>query len=601
MYMPSLLLADLVSGNPLLAGPVLPSLGTTVYGPAMSFPGTSGGAGYIAGTGPFLGGLSAWSICTLVRSTASPNAGGSALYCERATSGNDILKVIVSSSSSGAAVYRNDAGTLINQNFGPVSVTDGRIYLVSATFDNSNVISYADSTVETSSGWGGANNNFTDANIQRTIGYDVADSTASFNGHILAVYLYKRALSPSEIAHLQNRPFSMLRPRARRIYSVPSINANVSGVAATGNRGTSTTTTSSPILFAGGEDLSFVGINAPITTGSGNPIVINTTSASGQFRSSYARCSINIVSGVYANISLNTFLIRTGTAFSASTFWTSGRFWGAAGSLPTSGFPFMRWVDSNGVVRLLIQTASSSGSSLGVYKVNAAGTQTQLGVNTASGVSASPATADKIDVFIDYVSERFILYINGTQIYNYSGDLTTDGNASLSYVDYGMALGSAFVNTANNHWSECIVSTSDTRQMSLVTQAPGASGNTTGFTSGAAPNVNGTSVGQTSPDYSSTANQLQQYQVGQAIPAGTFSVISLVQHAQCTVSSGPQHFQFNVRTGGNDYFTSNLAPSTGWTLLTNNWDTNPATSAAWATTDLPASSTSFNFGYKSTS
>ena len=570
-----------------------------------------------------------------------------------------------------------------------------------------------------------------------------------------------------------------------------------------------------------------MGINAPISTNSANAIVINSSQTSGQFRPEYARYSINIQSGMFVSVAGNTFLIRTAQAFAATSFWTSGRIWASAGTIPSSGFPFMRWCDSNGVVRLLIQTASNSGSILGVYKVNAAGTQTQLGANTPSGVSAAPTVPDKIDVYINYsTGGNFQLFINGTRVYSYSGDLTTDGNASLSYVDYGMAVGSSNVFTANNHWSECIVARTDTRQMSLLTQTATTSGNSTTFTSGSTSNVNAITVSPTSPDYSSSAGQVQQYQIdpvqslantdasyanvtllvhadgtnastnfydvsasnvgltatsavvstsnpkfgsgaisitnsafyittnnlasfqfgsgqftvegwgyltsfssstyylflgnyqgasnfgwdfgfdnsgrlafyysttgsdnnnvgatytpstntwihfavdrdasnairvyangsviagpttvastlfastnnwvigndgnhvrgwvgqldeirvtkGVARYGGAFtpssspfpsfgpgsSIVSVVQHAQCAVSpTGPQHVQFNVRTGGTNYFTPDLAPGTGWTLLSNNWDLNPNTSAAWQMTDLPASS-SFNFGYKST-
>lgn len=438
-----------------------------------------------------------------------------------------------------------------------------------------------------------------------------------FTGVVFWGAFWNRALTADEILTLHLDPYCFLLSDYNVEFADQiTIPVSILGVSAVGSAGLTIPlalvgvsargsaagiTFPSSILFAGQEDLSFIGINAPITANSTNPIVINTTSASGQFRSSYARCSINIQSGTFAgNVVGNTFLIRTATAFSASAFWTSGRIWAAAGSVPTSGYPFMRWVDSNGIVRLLLQTASNSGSSLGLYKVNAAGTQTQLGSNSTSGVSASPATPDKIDVYLNYASATFILYVNGTRILSYFGDLTTDGTTSLAYVDYGMAVGSFIAVTASNHWSECIVSTNDTRQMSLVTQSAVSAGNSTTFASGAASNINATSVNPTSPDYSDTINQLQQYQVSQAIPAGTFAVVSVVHHAQASVSvTGPQHLEFNVRTGGSDYFSADVAPSTGWTLLSKTWDTNPNTTVVWQTTDLPASSSSFNFGYKS--
>ena len=114
-------------------------------------------------------------------------------------------------------------------------------------------------------------------------------------------------------------------------------------------------------------------------------------------------------------------------------------------------------------------------------------------------------------------------------------------------------------------------------------------------------NVAGLGVNQSSPDYSTSATQVQQYTASNSMPSGAFSVVSVVQHAQCTVSTGgPQHIEFSVRTGGTNYFTADMAPGIAWGLLNYNWDTNPATSAAWQTTDLVGNSSSFNLGYKST-
>lgn len=503
----------------------------------------------------------------------------------------------------------------------------------------------------------------------------------------------------------------------------------------------------SPILFTGQEDISFQGIGSNISTVSTAPITINTTSSSGQFRAGYARYSIN----VQQNTINGNFWIRNANPFSASSFWTSGRLFAAPGSVNNgSGWSTMRWLDSNGVVRLLIKTTTIFGSVLQIYKQDASSTQTQLGSNTNSGVSISPSPPDKIDVFINYsVAGTFALYVNGFQIFSYSGDVTTNGMTSLSYADWGMACGSTVSGIQySNHWSECIVATQDTRNMSLVTQAPLANGNTASWTTSSTsstissagaiantnnsantvyyvrfvttgiqngslssvqvslnasltgtlnmaiysdlngapntrlgqgnaatnpgggavvfpiagvtllggttywvamlasatwnyvqsgsqgtgtlytqaiasfpatasgtsgnsqivcqinftqPNVSLSTATQSGPDYSATATQVQQYQSANTMPTGTFAVISMVQHGQCTLApGGVQHIEFGVRTGGNDFFSPDLSPIIPWSLLTYNWDTNPNTTLAWATTDFPAQSTSFNMGYKAT-
>ncbi len=136
--------------------------------------------------------------------------------------------------------------------------------------------------------------------------------------------------------------------------------------------------------------------------------------------------------------------------------------------------------------------------------------------------------------------------------------------------------------------------------MGLVTQSASANGNTDTWTGGAASNVNGNLAKDTTPDYSAVAGQVQQYTITPAPPAGNFSIISLVQPGRVTDGvSGPSKIDFSVRTGGADFFSADLIPGAAWGLLVNNWDVNPNTGAPWQTSDLPASSSAFNLGYKS--
>jgi hypothetical protein len=506
----------------------------------------------------------------------------------------------------------------------------------------------------------------------------------------------------------------------------------------------------SPVLWCGQEDLSLSAIGSNLGAPNANtPIFIDTTTS--HFRSAYARYCINL----YQDFAGGNFWIRNAASFASATFWTSGRFFTAGPTVnPTSGWSWMRWLDANGIVRLLIKTANTGATSFAVYTQNAAGTQTQIGVGTTTGISTNPSTPDKIDVYINYASSgTFTLYVNGMQLFTYSGNILTDSNTSLSYIDYGMACASSISSIGQtNCWSECIVATRDTRNMGLVTLIPGAAGNTqawssstannlynSGTTSGtyagsantifysrlnpaiggplvsvamslngnvtgttsmaiyadngsggpgtrlatsstvanptsglqtfalsgvtiiggadywiaylstgfgasysasqtqsttanyggtegsssfpttasgvtlsanyvwvqmtvATPNVGQLQEQDTAPDTSGTASQLQEYETASVLPSGSYSIISLVQHARVTVgSSGPQNISFAVRTGGVDYLTSDIspAPNLGYSLMTYNWDTNPGTTVAWQQADLPVGSTSFNFGYES--
>ena len=360
----------------------------------------------------------------------------------------------------------------------------------------------------------------------------------------------------------------------------------------------------SPILFCGQEDLSFTPIGGSAFASSLTTGQFSVDTTAGHFRSGYSRYALSFQ---VINTTTNGINFIRSAQFTSSAFWTTVRLVNVQGGSPnSSAVTYMRWLDSSGIVRLLIRNKTGNAPPNGIWQVctqNAAGTVTQIGSDVASfgGINSSPP--DKIDVYINYaVSGSFIVYINGAQVFSYSGDVTTNGVTSLAYLDLGQLQSSGNSAALATSWSECIVSTSDTRNMSLVTQAPSAAGNTDTFTSGAFSNVNQNfaPTGQASPDYSKSAGQLQEYKVGQSIPAGSFSVISVVQAGQMTISSaGPQHIKFAVRTGGSDFLTTDLTVSTAWGLVTYNWDTNPNTSAAWQTTDLPSASTSFNLGYQS--
>lgn len=360
----------------------------------------------------------------------------------------------------------------------------------------------------------------------------------------------------------------------------------------------------SPILFAGGEDLNYQTIGCGViqssVPGTANFGVDATAT---HFRSGYARFGIGASFATAQQIYL-----RSNIAFSSSNFWTTGRLWNnntASGNNP--GNPIMRWCDSSGVVRLRLRQPNSTSypGLVTIDTVNAAGTAVTLATSVITMGSQAPSVADKIDVYINYaVAGTFTVYFNGTQIVTYSGDITTNGQTSLSYVDLGWPGGPNVGGTVNIiAWSECIVSTRDTRNMSLLTQAPTANGTTHNWDQGTAANAaaNIFATSDAAPQYASSAGLIQEYQVTPAPPTGNFGIISVVQMARATVgSSGPTKFEFVTRTGGADFVsTPDVSPGAAWATYVYLWDTNPNTSAPWLTSELPASSTSFNMGLKS--
>jgi hypothetical protein len=246
----------------------------------------------------------------------------------------------------------------------------------------------------------------------------------------------------------------------------------------------------SQILFCGGEDISFIPIGAcQIGSGGQTPFgspsqntVWQPDTTSGHFRPGYSRYALALFTGSNSGLTVNSAWMRNAASFSSSAFWTSARFWVSTNNPASSSQQLVRFVDSGGVVRLRItQNATSWPGTIKLEKVNAAGSVTTLATSSGTFGSNAPGIPDKLDVNINYaVSGTFTVYCNGVQIVTYSGDVTTDAQTVLSNIDFGFLSWNNYA--AYNAWSEVIVATRDTRNMSLVTQVPLENGNTDAWT-----------------------------------------------------------------------------------------------------------------------
>jgi hypothetical protein len=149
--------------------------------------------------GPILSGLTNWYINFTVRTTQSSPLDGAAIYCERAPSGSDIVKVELGESGANAnklgLVYRDDAGTL-NRLYSTNNVNDGTVHVVSVLKVGTAISITMDGVV--SSGTLTATNNFTNSGIVTSIARDYGDSTAYFGGTVYAVNIGTSAISLSD-------------------------------------------------------------------------------------------------------------------------------------------------------------------------------------------------------------------------------------------------------------------------------------------------------------------------------------------------------------------------------------------------------------------
>jgi hypothetical protein len=328
------------------------------------------------------------------------------------------------------------------------------------------------------------------------------------------------------------------------------------------------------ILFAGGEDSDF-------TAGAGVSLAVGP-----YYYSAYAREGI-FTSGTTTEPPTNYELSPTFTA--SSTIWVHATI--DPNNADITNSEVLRVLSPDGLARILIRATGT----VGQYKIstiNAAYTITDL--VTMSSACFPTGALRMLDLYINYgTSGEVTLYCNGVSYADYTGNVTTNSATQLNQISLGGVNGGQSI-----LWSEIIVATTDTRTMRLVTLAPAANGNTHNFDTGAASNVNETTLSNATVDASGTAGQIQEYTIG-ALPAGTWSVLDLWLNARAEVdTTGPQHLQGMVRTSSTDYTSSNLAPpqgSFGW--ISTDWTTNPNTGVAWTTGDLGAAG--FNIGYKS--
>lgn len=333
-----------------------------------------------------------------------------------------------------------------------------------------------------------------------------------------------------------------------------------------------------PFYFIGQEDHDFTKIG-------GCTVDTATTAAR---RSAYARCSLKVGLGA-----ATTDGYQGALSTAVSLLHLTGRFY-AANDTNNTACDIVALND--GVTRRLALTLAAANGAYRLVKIDAAGTRTTLA--TAS-VNLAYGSLQKLDVYVSYaVAGQVKVYLDGTLIIDYSGDVTTNSASTLSSFVLGqVGRTSAGGGAQYTAWSEVICGTDDTRSMSLCTLPPAANGNAFAWT-GSFSDLNEVTLNDATLSTSATSDQLLQTTVTSIGLAGTPAIRALCVSARASKGgTGPQNIQMNVRTGSNDYFSSTLALPAALDRVANIFATNPATSGPWAHTDLTAAG--FNIGAKS--
>jgi len=331
------------------------------------------------------------------------------------------------------------------------------------------------------------------------------------------------------------------------------------------------------ILFRGGEDSDLICFGT---------CAINTNSA--YFDGNFSRENMYITS--------NGSDLGTPTFTPASTLWIHTEIYLNRSNNPGAAYSMISALSPDGVNRLFVGWTSTSWSTLGIYSHNAAGTSTLLATATNA---VSQYNKYAIDFYINYgTSGEAALYVNGAKVADYTGDVTTDGATQINQVKLDTADYNNGSAAGQVDFSQVIVATTSTIGWHLATLVPAANGNTDNWDVGGVANINESTLNDVTLNASGTAGQVQEYTIG-TLPTGTYSVVDVAVNMRAAVgSSGPQHLDGMVRTGGTDYTSADLAPPPYvWSLVTADWPTNPNTGVAWTTTDLGTAG--FNVGFKS--
>ena len=203
--------------------------GTSAQGGSLVLPAATSN-GLAVASGPLLGPLTNSTVIVIARQAATiGGGGGAALYSERAAAGNDIYKLGITNGVQAAQfTYRNDGGTLLQQNTGATTLHVPHFF--AAVKNGTSHTTWLD-TLKTTGTFGSASTAFTDAGIVRSLGFDQGDTTANWNGFIDLGAAWNRSLSAPELLSLQANPWQIFKAPARRIW----VRKPASGVTIKGN------------------------------------------------------------------------------------------------------------------------------------------------------------------------------------------------------------------------------------------------------------------------------------------------------------------------------------------------------------------------------
>lgn len=236
-------------------------------------------------------------------------------------------------------------------------------------------------------------------------------------------------------------------------------------------------------------------------------------------------------------------------------------------------------------------TIGISGSQFQIVKLDAStGTRTVLATESGSDFAMNTLYRFDIQVSNYGASGTVTVYVNGTVIMTFTGNIAVTGITNLDTVIIPSTTGT----NAGSFYSEIIVADSDTRSIQgLATLALTGAGTTTGWSNNTFSNINGTSESDNNPTNVNTAAVDQQYTVtniNTAIPSFAVLACKITARAARTSSSTPTNVKLGYGSAGSGFFGSGaskaITSNIGYTVYEQYDTINPITSAAFTPTDM---------------
>jgi hypothetical protein len=232
---------------------------------------------------------------------------------------------------------------------------------------------------------------------------------------------------------------------------------------------------------------------------------------------------------------------------------------------------------------IFVGTSSSNGQKVALLKFDGS-TVTQLATET--GTSISLGSFHKFDMHVtNYgASSSIDVYMDGNLLISYTGDCSVSGVTGLDCVMCQYTRGSATLGGL----SEFIVSTTDTRKMSLVTHYPNAAGDVLEFT-GAYTTVDEITIDDSDLAYDNVDGHRAMYNLSNT-PAGTFSVLAVKEAVRASRSSdsSPTSINLGIKSGGTVDVNANRSLGIGWGTVERLMTVNPVTGNLFTTAELDA-------------